>query len=192
MILYVNAAFRKDSRTKALGEYLLHKFDDEEVIKIDLNDINQEPLNRKNLEKRYELLDKNDFNNKEFEIANIFKKADKLIIVSPTYDYSFPSMVKIFVESLCVGGLTFVYTEEGKAISLCKGKEFYYVTTSGGEIGDNIYAFGYLKEVFSDFFGYKRFAQFKAENLDIVGKDTNEIIQNTKAEIDKYFNKKDE
>ena len=95
-------------------------------------------------------------------------------------DLSFPSVVKAYLESICVVGLTFSYSEVGIPVSMCKAKKLYYVTTAGGTIADDAYGYGYVKSLAQEMFGIDEVLLVKAENLDIYGSDVSKIMSEAK------------
>lgn len=130
---------------------------------------------------------KGDFSNPYFKYAKQFAKADEIILVAPYWDLSFPSVVKAYLESICVVGLTFSYSDEGIPVSMCRAKKLYYVTTAGGTIADDAYGYGYVKALAQGMFGIDEVLLIKAENLDIYGSDVYKIMSEAKREIDKLF-----
>lgn len=184
MILFINGCIREESRTLELANYLLNKLEiDKEVI--NLSKINLKPLDSDLLQYRDKLIYNKEFDNEFFDLANKFKNADTIVIATPYYDLSFSSLIKLFIENVNVTGLTFDYNESGIPYSLIKCKKLYYITTSGGPIINDNYGYGYIKEVFYMFYNVKDFKYIKAENLDIIGSDVNNILNETKKEIDK-------
>ena len=111
-----------------------------------------------------------------FEHAKLFSGAEKIVIAAPYWDYSFPALLKIYIEQLCVMGLTFTYSDEGVPVSLCRLEELVYITTAGGFIPERNYGYDYVREVFTGFFGAKKCRYIKAEGLDIIGSDPDEIL----------------
>ena len=65
-----------------------------------------------------------------------FKDYDFIILATPFWDLSFPSILKVYIEKLCVNNLTFKY-ENNKEYGLCKLSKFMLIATSGGERIDN-------------------------------------------------------
>ena len=65
---------------------------------------------------------------------------------------------------------------------LCKAQELYYVTTAGGPY-DPTYSYGYIESLAKNFFGIPTTHLVKAEMLDIVGNDAEEILR---REIEKW------
>ena len=56
----------------------------------------------------------------------------------------------------------------------------YYVTTSGGFIGENNFGFDYVKTLAVALFGIGSVRLFSAEGLDIDGADVGRILQRAK------------
>ncbi|MDD6489051.1 MAG: NAD(P)H-dependent oxidoreductase [Clostridia bacterium] len=185
MILYIDGAVREKSRTRELADYLVSKFpDNTEIEYVRLNEENILPLNDKTLFMREELCRSGDFNNDYFKYAKQFARADEIIFVSPYWDLSFPSVIKTYLENICVVGLTFSYSDKGIPVSMCKAKRLYYVTTAGGIITDDSFGYGYVKTLLQKMFGVKESFLIKAENLDVFGSDQNKIMSDTKRKID--------
>lgn len=86
--------------------------------------------------RRNELLAAGQRGDTMFDYANAVAQADMLVIAAPYWDMSFPSSLKIFFEAASVEGITFTYADDGTPIGLCAAEDMYYVTTSGGYIGD--------------------------------------------------------
>ena len=59
----------------------------------------------------------------------------------------------------------------------------YYITTSGGYIGNNNFGFDYVKAVAENFFGIKDIRFYSAEGLDIFGADVQVIMDEAKERI---------
>ena len=187
MILFVNACVRDESRTKYLADYLLNKLDDE-IVEFNLQKMDLKPLNSELLKRRDMLILNKNFDNDFFKYPNIFKKSDTIVIASPYYDLSFSALLKIFIENMNIGDLTFKYENDGNITSLIKCKKLYYITTAGGNIINDSYGYGYIKEVFSMFYGVKDIEYIKAEGLDIYGNNPDEIMKIIKNKIDKDYN----
>ena len=114
-ILFVNSCVRGDneSRTLALAKTALSRLDGD-IEEIRLADANLKPLDAAGLAKRAESAEKNDFSGPVYDCAKQFAACDTVVIAAPFWDYSFPAFLKIYIESLCVGGLTFLYGSDGK------------------------------------------------------------------------------
>ena len=174
-ILPINACLRDDSRTEELSKALLSGLKGE-ITEISLYRENLKPLDREGLEKR----NSHDYSGDEFNYARQFKDADIIVIAAPFWDLSFPSVLKIYFENITVSGITFKYTKEGIPEGRCKAEKLYYVTTSGGYIGENNLGFDYVKVLAQNFYGIDDVRFFSAEGLDIFGADVKEIMNEAK------------
>lgn len=186
MILFVNACVRPQSRTKRLAEYVLRKIG-KDVKEVTLEKENLMPLTGKTLEHRTNLAATGNFDDKIFNLAKDFSKAEKIVIAAPYWDLSFPALIKCYIEQINIIGLTFAYNDKGKPYGLCKADELIYVTTAGGRIFDEIDGFGYIRSLAQHFYGIKNVSYIKAENLDLIDADINSILAEAEKEIDMLF-----
>ncbi len=180
-LLYVNACVRRDvaSRTNRLAQaYLRLRLENQScsVNTVVLEDVGMEPLLGQGLAEREEAIQKRVFSGASFELARAFAAADEVVIAAPYWDMSFPALLKLYIEQLCVNQLTFCYGETGKPQGLVNVKKVVYITTSGGYIGNANFGFDYLKGVFSTLFGITNISFFSAEGLDIYGNDPEQIL----------------
>lgn len=188
-ILYINACVRENSRTNELSQYFLSKVQGE-IEEINLNIQNILPLNREALNKRENLIAEKNYDDSIFDYAKQFSKADVIVIGAPYWDLSFPALLKAYLENINVLGITFSYSEKGYPVSLCNAKKLVYITTSGGPIISDEFGFGYVKSLAENFYGIKDINYIKAEGLDIIGANVQEILNNAKKKLIKYNNKK--
>ena len=142
-ILFIKACPRKNSNTKLLAEYLLNKLHGN-VQERDLNKTAILPLSEEIVKERTNLINKSDFSHPLFALAKEFAAADNIVIASPLWDLSFPSLLKIYLEHINAIGITFAYQADGKPYGLCKAKKLYYITTAGGPIFNDVYGYGYM------------------------------------------------
>ena len=184
-ILFVNACIRPMSRTLELARHVLDKLDGE-VEELDLETEQLRPHTWERLQRREKLLSAGDFSDPMFRCACQFRQADTVVIAAPYYDLSFPSSLKNWIESICNVGLTFYYDENEMPQTLCKGKRLIYVTTSGAEFIPD-FGYGYIRRVFSEFFGVGDSVCFYAEKLDLRGTDADALMAAAKEKIDTYF-----
>ena len=183
MVLFINACVRPQSRTLSLAKKVLQKISDDYET-LNLLDENVKPLDYNAYSKREEKILNSDFSDAVFRFAQQFRKADEIVIAAPYWDMSFPAILKCYLESICIKGLTFRYNENGIPEGLCKAKRLIYVTTAGGYIPDNNFGYDYIKTISSVFFGIKNTVCIKAEGLDILGADTKNIIKTAENDID--------
>lgn len=177
--LFVNACVRKESsRTLIIAKKIMEdmKLD---YTEIDLQEKHLKPLNIKTLNKREKLLKEKNLSNKMFEFAKQFAEAENIIIAAPYWDLAFPSLLKIYLENICVSNITFMYNEKGP-VGLCKAKKLIYITTAGGNIFAD-FGYTYVKSLASSLFGIKKTICYKAENLDVENITTNNVLQKAKV-----------
>lgn len=188
-LLFINACVRgKDSRTLQLAEQLLESIREENkkdmafhIEEIRLSTENLLPLNYEKLQRRDELLANGIITDTMFDYANAVAQADMLVIAAPYWDMSFPSTLKIFFEAASVVGITFSYAEDGTPVGLCQAQDMYYVTTSGGFIGDCNFGFEYVNAL-CKLYGIERSHFVSAQGLDLEGADVVAIMEQATME----------
>jgi len=74
------------------------------------------------------------------EILEQFMAADKMIFVTPMWNFSFPAVVKSYIDAVAVPGKTFRYTATG-AVGLLQDKKVFHIQARG-----DIYSTGHLAE----------------------------------------------
>ncbi len=187
-ILYIDASVRPDSRTKRLAHHFFKEIEElnANVKEVILSNECIPPLNRESLEHRTRLSEEQNFDEPIFHYAKEYASADMIVIAAPYWDLSFPATLKTYIEAINVVGLTFVYNDEGQPLGLCKAKKLIYITTAGGKIISDEYGFGYIKELAQKFHGIKDIEYIKAEELDIIGADIENIINKSEKKIDKF------
>ena len=182
MILFINACVRKESRTKALAEYVLSQRK-EAYEEVDLNAVAFPVVDERFLNRRDRLIDERAFGDPVFDLARQFAEADEIVIAAPFWDLSFPAAVKQYFEQINVRGITFFYTPEGIPSGLCRAKRLTYVTTAGGDFVPEEYGAGYVKALAQSFYGIPEFRLLKAAGLDIIGADVDAIMDSAKASV---------
>ena len=188
-LLFINACVRgKDSRTLQLAEQLLESIREENkkdmafrIEEIRLSTENLLPFNYERLQRRDELLTNGIITDTMFDYANAVAQADMLVIAAPYWDMSFPSTLKIFFEAASVVGITFSYAEDGTPVGLCQAQDMYYVTTSGGFIGDCNFGFEYVNAL-CKLYGIERSHFVSAQGLDLEGADVVAIMEQATME----------
>ena len=178
-ILYINACCRENSLTNELAQQLLGGLKGD-IKTVDLFYLNISPLNMQTLAKRDGLLKEGKTDDESFILAKEFASADTIVIAAPYWDLMFPSVLKVYLENITVCGITFRYSDKGIPRSLCKAEDLYYITTSGGYIGNNNFGYEYIKAVATNFFEIKNIRFFSAEGLDIYGADVERIMREAK------------
>lgn len=65
------------------------------------------------------------------EIVDQYAAADKYVFVTPLWNFSFPPILKAYIDAVCVAGKTFKYTEAGP-VGLLNGKKAIHIQARGG------------------------------------------------------------
>jgi FMN-dependent NADH-azoreductase len=65
------------------------------------------------------------------ELSDQFVDADKYVFVTPFWNFSFPPVMKAYLDSVAVAGKTFKYTEQGP-VGLLKDKKALHIQARGG------------------------------------------------------------
>ena len=175
MTLYINCCVREESRTNRLARAVLKKLGGD-FTEVKLYEENLRPLDRETLNQRTALIEQGDYSDKLFDYAKQFAGADTIVIAAPYWDLSFPAPLKTYFENIYITGIVSEYDENGLPRGLCKAKELYYITTAGGPY-DPTYSYGYIESLAKSFFGIPVTHLVKAEMLDIVGNDAEEILR---------------
>ncbi|AEI42145.1 FMN-dependent NADH-azoreductase [Paenibacillus mucilaginosus] len=65
------------------------------------------------------------------ELTDQFVAADKYVFVTPMWNFSFPPVMKAYIDSICTAGKTFRYTEQGP-VGLLTDKKALHIQARGG------------------------------------------------------------
>lgn len=187
-ILFINACIRKeDSRTLKLAKQYLERFKDKDIKEVDLQELflNNKlyPLTKESLHKRDSLISTLDFSNSMFDLARDFKEAEEIIIAAPYWDLSFPTLLKMYFERVCVIGLTFTYTNGGIPKGLLNASDATYITTAGGYLNNLNLGYDYTASLLKNMFSIQNVNLIAAEGLDDYNNNAEEIIDNKLKEI---------
>ena len=184
MTLYVKCCPRENSRTDKLARALLTGLGEYEVV--DVCKENLQPVNDEDIKRRESLGAAGNFSYPMFHYAKQFAFADNIVIAAPYWDYSFPAALKIYIENVCVQGLTSEYDELGNTVGLCRAKKLYYVTTAGGAY-DQRFSFDFIDTLSKNYFGIEDTELIYVDMLDIIGSESESIVeQKCKEIIDTY------
>jgi len=181
MILYINSCVRSQSRTDRLARVLLKKLKDD-IVELKIIDENMLPLDEDAVEYRNHCIEEGRMTDPVFFYAKQFATADTIVISAPFWDYSFPALLKIYIENICVPGITFKYNELGMSEGLCRAGKVYFVTTSGGPFFGN-YGFEYIKALCTQQFGIQDVSLIMAENFDVEGADVEKLLKDASDQI---------
>lgn len=61
-----------------------------------------------------------------------FINADKYVFVTPFWNFSYPPVMKAYIDAVSVAGKSFKYTEDGTAVGLLVGKKAIHIQARGG------------------------------------------------------------
>lgn len=167
--LFVNACVRGEaSRTLALcRDYL--SASKGEVEEVNLAALHLKPFDADMVRDRGAKAAAAAWDDPMFALARQFASADEIVVGAPFWDLSFPSVLKVYIEHICVGGLTFHYTEDSRCEGLCHARRLTYITTCGGSVGNNL-GYDYVRGI-AGMLGIPETRFVAAENLDMVGVD---------------------
>lgn len=183
--LFVNACIRGEvmSRSLMLARYFLDEcrwwHPEMDVTERHLLTSGIHWLTGEDVDRRTHLLEEGRTDDEMFALAREFARADRIVIAAPFWDYSFPALLKVYIEQICVQGVTFVYTETGSR-GLSAFKELIYITSCGGYVGQDNEAVSYMRKI-AEFLGCGRFRSVCAEGLDIIGNDVQQLMAEKKA-----------
>ncbi|MDI3537362.1 MAG: FMN-dependent NADH-azoreductase [Eubacteriaceae bacterium] len=181
-LLLIDACIRgEQSRTRKICNALIKNLCDQEVYQLETVYLEKEQnqfLDASRLDLRTRLIEQNDFSDEIFAAAKKFAAADLIVVGAPYWDLSFPAVLKNYFELVSACGVTFCYGADGIPQGLCLAEKLYYVTTSGGFIGDFDFGSDYVKGLCM-LYGIKEVEIVKAEGLDIEGLDEEATILQT-------------
>ena len=101
----------EQSRTLKLARRYLDTLEDVQVNHQKLYELDLAPLSCQETVER-----------KRTDIAKTFAQADEIVVAAPYWDLSFPSILKVYLEHVCVTGITFHYVGY-ETQGLCKAKK---------------------------------------------------------------------
>lgn len=174
-LLYVDACVRKNSRTRELAEAFLtayraaHPQDTVDVAR--LTEMNIHCVLGEEFERREALKSEGKTDAPEFAEARRFARADGIVVAAPMWELSFPAILKAYIETVSVPGVTFGYGEgDTGCVGCCKASRLLYLTTRGGvytgaaselELGEKEW------KALSEFFGIPGFDSLFVEGTDL-------------------------
>lgn len=68
-----------------------------------------------------------------------FMNADRYVFVTPMWNFSYPPVVKAYLDNVAIAGKTFKYTENGP-VGLLEGKKAFHIQATGGVYSEGPYA----------------------------------------------------
>jgi len=120
-----------------------------------------------------------------------FLDADVVVVGAPMYNFSIPSQLKAWIDSILVAGTTFQYTEKGPQ-GLAGGKRVIVASSRGGVYSNGPFATmdhqeTYLAGVFA-FIGIDNVEFVRAEGLNLGADARQNAIAGAHAHADSFVN----
>lgn len=116
------------------------------------------------------------------EINEQFISADKFVFVTPFWNFSYPPVMKAYLDAVSVAGKSFRYTEEGQPVGLLTDKKALHIQARGGFYSESPTAeleMGHRHlQVMMDFFGVPSFEGLFIEGHNKVPDQAQEIKVN--------------
>ena len=169
--LYIDCCIRgEQSRTKKLAEAFLAAYGAREDVSLERLTLMDEPLipfSNGFFWQREQLLERGELDHPRFRYAHQFQQAERVIIAAPFWDLSFPALLKVYIENLCVQGITFDCNEQNGCFGVCHAEKMLFLTTRGGAMEGSPMDNGtkYLGDM-AKFFGIPQFSHIAADALD--------------------------
>ena len=185
-VLYIkaNPKSNDESNTFKLSEEFItayrHYHPGDEITTLDLYKEGIHPLDKGELNAIFGEKTSESVNHPVLKYAYQFVSFDKYVFSAPMWNLSIPSILKAYIDYICVAGITFRYTEEGP-VGICKNKKAAHITTRGGVYSEGAFApyeMGdkYLRTILG-FLGIENIVTISAEKLNIVGEDYESIMR---------------
>ena len=130
-LVVIDACIRgEESRTRRIAEPIIETLSQRyEIIRYDLTKMDIAPLTPASYAERVA----GNVPAWALEAAKTVAEADRIVVVAPFWDMSFPAVVKVFFEHLSLFDVTF--TDNGRTcVGLCKCEKVMYITTRGMNI----------------------------------------------------------
>jgi len=186
-VLYIKANAKPEgaSRTFKISDSFIDAYKEshpnDKIVTLDLYKENIRLLTAEDINSIFGPKTEESRNHPILKYAYQFAEADKYVIAEPMWNLGIPAILKAYIDYVCVSGITFKYTEHG-AVGLCAGKKAINITARGGKYSEGpfaAYEMGdrYLRTIFA-FFGITDFTTISAEELDVIGKDVDAIVEN--------------
>ena len=188
-LLYIDCCIRRDgSRTKKLADHFMAevvKTGAYEVETLCLMDEDLSYFSEGFFNQREELIAAGKLEHPRFRYARQFAEADKIVIAAPFWDLSFPALLKVYIENLCVDKITFTADATGLH-GLCKADHMVFLTTRGSFYTNNPMEMGsrYL-EALCGFFGIDTYDCVAADGLDTRVRPVEDILADAYVEAEK-------
>ena len=182
-LLFVNACIRENSRTEALARRYLEKIKDGyQIEEVKASELDICPFDAAALKKRDSDIARGNLGPENYPLAHQFAGADLVVLAAPYWDCLFPAVLKVYLEQICVAGITFAYGENGSLVKTCRAEQMIYLTTCGGFLPGPSALEGFVRELGQLFsIGDVRF--YAAEGLDIYPDSVQEKLTEALAQM---------
>ncbi|MTI47219.1 FMN-dependent NADH-azoreductase [Sporosalibacterium faouarense] len=186
-VLYIkaNAKPEGESRTFKVSDRFIETYKEshpeDEIITLDLYEEDIRLLTIEDINSVFGPKTEESRNHPILKYAYQFAEVDKYVIAEPMWNLSIPAILKAYIDYISVTGITFKYTAEG-SVGLCTNKKAINISARGGEyskgpmasfeMGDK-----YLRAIFG-FLGITDFTTVSIDALDVIGNDTDGIVDN--------------
>jgi FMN-dependent NADH-azoreductase len=181
MLLFVDCciSYRGDrSRSHALCQAFLEEYKRthpaEDIETVNLQRMALKPFDQFTTDDRNSLRNVKAFDSPIFKLARQFKRADRIVIGAPLRDLTFPAMLRVYIEYICVRELTYHY-ENQVCVGDCMAEKLAYLSVSGGPETEENLGVDYWRQL-TQRFGIKEFYHVDAYGLDFEPERTEEIM----------------
>ena len=181
-LLFINGCMRDKgvSRTYQLAEAFLKTYKEyhpsDLMHETPLRNCNLLPVTVELAEQRMKWMENGELDHPVFDFARDFAAADRIVIAAPYWDLSFPALLKVYLETICVNQITFRYENDG-AIGLCKAKDLVYLNNCGGSLDMCNFGYEYIEGLCHHLLGIPNVQMVAAEGLDVEETDSFEQMQ---------------
>lgn len=190
-VLYIKANAKPEgtSRTFMISDFFVEEYrknnPQDKIITLDLYEEDIRFLSVEDIAAVFGEKTPESKNHPVLKYAYQFAQADKYIIAEPLWNLGVPAILKAYIDYVSVKDIAFYYTEHG-AEGLLTGKKAVNIVSRGGdycsepacfyELGDR-----YMKTILA-FFGITDYTTIFADQLDIVGQDTEKLVNDAKEQ----------
>ena len=113
-----------------------------------------------------------------------FLAADKIVIANPLINLMVPTKLKAWIDTICVAGKTFKYTDTGAAIPLTSGKKAMHIQAAGGKYNNQDFGTQYVKGILN-FVGLQSVQKISIEGMDHFPEQAEQIVADAETEARK-------
>ncbi|MBU5625969.1 NAD(P)H-dependent oxidoreductase [Oscillibacter sp. MSJ-2] len=178
--LFVDCCVREEqSRTRKMADAFFAALPDTyEVTRLDLMHEGLGPLVGEYFWERERLIRSGELSHDRFRYARQLAQANLVVFAAPFWDLGFPALLKIYIEQVCVDGITFGYDAQGLH-GLCRAEHCVFLTTRGGcyDAQPELEQGSRYLDALHTFFGFGGYTCVAADGLDIEGADASAVLE---------------